>query len=283
MPNQKVSGAASGAIAGAAAGSIVPGIGTVIGGVVGGVAGYFGSADSPDVILPKQIDPQDSAAKSIAGSKSNLPSILELTQSVDVANQDQAMALLERSIPGFKELQKSFLRQAATDINDPYGVPEDVERAISQKAAERGITRGTSGGFNDLSFLADFGRSSLDEGNRRIQRSIQTLSTLRSLTPTISPLSPAAFFINPADQFAADQDYEYALQNAKQGGENSRTAVSNSNNQRVSENLMGALGAYFGGSSFAGLAGNRDTGNFMTTESTDRGSTSQAALDKLTG
>lgn len=225
------SGAASGATAGATFGPWGAAIGGVIGGLFGGK-----KAKAPPVAPP--IDLNAEANKAIAGNTENEDDIESLLARANTFSQDQNIALMEKAMPGYSALAKSLTQTAQDQLADPYGVPQDVEANIARLAGERGISAGTKGEFNNFSLLRDFGISSLQYGQSRIQSAQGITGLLASIAPKVNPLSPLSFYVTPQQQ----ANVAAGNKSAEQAGLNADTAAGNYNQANNWDSLVRAAG-----------------------------------------
>lgn len=242
------SGAASGATAGAAFGPW----GAAIGGVLGG---FFGGSKQKAAPVVAPLDLNAEAKKSIAANSENENSIEALLARANTFNQDQNISLMEQAMPGYGELAKKFTSQADALLTNPYELPKDVESNISRLAAERGISAGTKGEFNDFSLLRDFGINSLQFGQARIGQAQSITQMLANLAPKVNPLSPMSFFVTPQQQ----AQVAAGNQSAQQAGANAETAASNFNGANNWDSIVKAAG-------LLGTLG-KNNGNLATNES----------------
>lgn len=172
------------------------------------------------------IDLNEEARKSIAGNIANQGDIESLLSRSNTFNADQNIELMERAMPGYGALAKRFTGQANELLTDPYSLPKDVETNLARLAAERGISAGTKGEFNDFSLLRDFGINSLNYGQSRINQAQGITQMLASLAPKVNPLSPMNFYVTPAQQAQVA-----AGNQANQQASNNATAAANNYNQ----------------------------------------------------
>ncbi len=247
-------GAASGAAAGAAFGPW--------GAVIGGIAGAFlggKKAKAPDLAPP--VDLNEEAKRAISGNLSNESSIESLLSRANAFNQEQASSLTEKAMPGYGELAKKFTSTANELLNDPYSTPKDVEQNIARLAAERGISAGTKGEFNDFSLLRDFGINSLQYGNARIGQAQSITQMLGALAPKVNPLSPMSMWVTPGQS----ADVAAGNRSAQQASNNANAAADNFNDANSWDSITKAAGflgsnGVFGGAAPAGGASGAGSG-----------------------
>jgi hypothetical protein len=202
---------------------------------------------APQLAAP--IDLNAEARKSIAGNLDNQDSIEALLARANSFNQDQNISLMEKAMPGYGELSKKFTNQATDLLDNLYALPKEVEQNLSRLAAERGISAGTKGEFNDFSLLRDFGINSLQYGNARIGQAQSITQMLANLAPKVNPLSPMAFYVTPGQQA------QVSTQNTsnQQAKNNADAAAANLNNDNTWNGLLKAAGTFMSSGSFQGL------------------------------
>jgi hypothetical protein len=215
--------------------------------------------------LAAPIDLTEQQGKSITGNLRNEGDIEKLISQSNSFTQGQASDLMERAMPGYGKLSAAFTQTAQNDLAHPYDVPKDVTDNLERLAAERGISAGTRGQFNDFSLLRDFGVNSLSYGASKIQQAQSITSMLGSLAPKVNPLSPLSFYVTPGQQ----AQVAAGNTSAQQASNNANAAANNYNN----DNLWGSVSSGVGsivGSAFAqkGSGGGGDTGNLVTTNGT---------------
>ena len=248
MANAKTSGALSGAASGAATGSAFGPWGTVIGGVVGGAIGYFGSKNpkAPTAAPFTPIDVQDEQRKAIAGNLANFDAAASLSTRTNDFNQSEATRLLEKAIPGFGNVQRSLMAKVNQDLNSDTDLPQDVRDKIAQFAGEKGVSRGTAGGFNSFNLVKDFGFNLLDWKQASRARALNTLSTVYGMTPRVNVMSPMASMVDPSTAINVAQVNNTQRYNIDQSLINAQTAFQNDQIAAQNGALSGALSAIGG-------------------------------------
>lgn len=227
MPTNLTS-AASGAVAGAKIGSIVPGVGTAIGAVLGGALGLFsGKQKAPPQAVYQAVDVQEEQRRAIAGNLANFDAAATLAAKGNTFSQSEAARLLEQAIPGFGALQKRLLASVDADLNSQATLPADVQDQIARFAAEKGITRGTSGNFNAFSLVKDFGFNLVDWQQASRARALNTLSTVYGFVPRVNVMSPMASMVDPTTAIQIASQNNQAQFGAAQAGYNAQTAAAN--------------------------------------------------------
>ena len=214
------------------------------------------------------IDLTEQQGKSITGNLRNEGDIEHLISQANTFTQGQASDLMEKAMPGYGKLAAAFTQTAQEDLAHPYDVPKDVTDNLERLAAERGISGGTRGQFNDFSLLRDFGVNSLTYGQSKIAQAQSITSMLGSLAPKVNPLSPLSFYVTPGQQA------QVAAGNAsnQQASNNAQAAASNYNNDNLWGAVTGGVGSIVG-SAFAQSGGGGgggsgvNTGNLVTAPS----------------
>ncbi len=220
--------------------------GSVVVSSVGGA--ILGKQKAPKAAAPVDLNAQ--AQQAISGNISNEGNIESLVSRANSFSQDQNIALMEKAMPGYGALSKSLTATAQSELQDPYSLPKDVQDNISRLAAERGISAGTKGEFNDFSLLRDFGINSLQYGQQRINQAQGITGLLASIAPKVNPLSPMSFYVTPGQeaQVAAGN------QGAQQANLNAQAGASNYNNANLWSSIVRGVGTIAGAS--AGKTGN---------------------------
>lgn len=247
-----LSGAASGATAGAAAGPW----GAVIGGVVGGVAGgFFSKGQKAAASVATPISIQKAQSDALTANLANFGSASKLATQTNTYNQTEANRVLETAMPGVTALRDRLMTSINSDLNSETSMPQEMQDQIARYAAEKGISRGTSGGFNHFSLVKDFGFNLVDWKNAQRARALNTLSSVYGITPRVNPMTPMSSFVGTGD-VAGAQQYNNDI---AQGAENSRTAASNYNASMVNGAMQTAIAA--GGGIFQSMYNKSDNGS----------------------
>ncbi|MFZ9725653.1 MAG: hypothetical protein ACO3DR_00440 [Ilumatobacteraceae bacterium] len=219
-------------MSGAAMGTqILPGWGTAIGAVIGGVAGYFGSkgAKAPDQAQYTPVDPAAVQRQVLGGNAANLAAAQDLASRTNTFNQSESRRLLEQAIPGFSRTQQRMLAQIDEDLMSSNTLPKDVQAQIARFAAEKGVTRGTSGNFNGFNLVKDFGFNLTDWKNASRARALNTLSTVYGMAPRVNPMSPMAMMVDPSTAIGVQTQNNMMGYNVAQAGFNAQASASNYN------------------------------------------------------
>ncbi len=222
--------------------------------VVGSIGGALASKQkAPKAAAP--IDLQAEQSKAVAGNTANEGGIEALLSRANSFNQDQNISLLEKAMPGYSALSKGLTNTAQSELADPYSLPKDVQDNIARLAAERGISAGTKGEFNDFSLLRDFGVNSLQYGQSRINQAEGITGLLASIAPKVNPMSPMSFYVTPgqtADIAAGNTSRQQANLNAGAAADNYN---STSLWGAVTKGVGTLAGAYTGNQAGAGSGG----------------------------
>lgn len=194
-------------------------------------AGSLGAAILNKPKAPKQaevpkLDIAQAQTDAINANLQNFGAAAQIAQQTNDFNQSEATRLLEKAIPGFGSIQKKLLDQVNSDLNSS-GLSADQTAQIQRFAAEKGISRGTSGGFNNFSLVKDFGFNLVDWENAKRARSLSTLSTVFGMAPRVNPTSPMAMLVSPDAAFGAQSRNAEMAYNAAQGGYNAQAAADN--------------------------------------------------------
>ncbi len=250
---------------GAATGAAFGPWGAVIGGGVGLLSSLFDKQKAAPTtpFTPSTFTPTDLGAaqqKSITNNAAALPGVNSLLGASNTFQQGQANSLMEQAIPGWSKLQSQLTNLTTQTATNPYQLPPDVTQNLSRIAAERGISAGTRGQFNDFSLLRDLGVNSLQYGQSRIQQAQGLAQTLVGLSPRVNPMSPLSFLIGPQQEAqimqqnnsgaqATQQYNEAGARGVNQSGANAATAAQNFNTNNTWQSILqgifagGVLGA----------------------------------------
>lgn len=228
----------------------IPAVTSILGGI-------FNKKKAPATapFIPVDVgDEQKKAVESNLGAQDDIEQLLERANKF---SQGQASSLMEQALPGFGNLQKKFMETSAGLLDDPYNLPKDVEQNLARLAAERGISAGTRGQFNDFSLLRDFGINQLQYGASRIGQAQSVFSTLAQLAPRVNPLSPMSFYVTPDTAIQTQMQNRVQQQAVQQGANNAQAAASNWNRQNLWQGITDAV--MMGSSIFGSPRGNLAT------------------------
>ena len=208
------------------------------------------------------VDLQEEQTKAIEGNLANQAKIESLVSSTNTFNQSQATSMMEQAIPGFSALQSKLMATTNDLLTNPYDLPKDVQTNLERLAAERGVSAGTRGTFNEFSLLRDLGVNSLQYGQSRINQAGGLAGIISSIAPKANVMSPLSFYNTP-QQYAANQQLTNANNQAvAQGAINANLAATNYQNAGIANAITG----------LAGVAGSVDWGKL--------GGSQQAATGK---
>ncbi len=180
----------------------------------------------------------------IQGNLSNSDSIEQLISRGNAFNTSQAINIQNQVMPGYQALSKSLSDRAQTLASHPYDVPQEVQDNIARIAAEKGISAGTRGQFNDFSLLRDFGVNELAYGQSNIQQSQQLTGLLAAIAPKVNPMSPLSFYVTPAQGVATVSNNNAQAQAIAQGQINAQNAATNAGNADVLGSLTKLAGLF---------------------------------------
>ena len=183
--------------------------------------------------MPEEVDSSAVYSESISSFLQNFPQLLAMSTTANEASLTSQLNAMEKAIPGLGATIKGLVAQVQTDQKSLASgtLPQETQDFLSQKAAEMGVTRGTSGGFNSFSLLKDFGTSTMDYQNNLSSRISSTLNTLNQFVPTSNFVSPTTFMMSPTAITQQKQTYNNNITSLNQSYLN---AVNNANNYNKS-------------------------------------------------
>jgi len=224
-----------GAIAGAAI--------SVVGGAVNANqakkhAGQVAQYDNPNIA--------DVQGEALGANLANQSSIENLISQGNSFQANQLLDLQQKILPGFADLQHSLTSRAQTLTDHPYDVPKEVQDNIARIAAERGISAGTRGQFNDFSLLRDFGVNELQYGQSAINQAQSLTGLLATIAPKVNPMSPLSFYVTPAQALSNTTNNAAQNQAIAQGSINAQNAASAAGNADLWGSLTKIAGLYAG-------------------------------------
>ena len=188
------------------------------------------------------VDLQEEQTKAIEGNLANQAKIESLVSSTNTFDQSQATSMMEQAIPGFTALQGKLMATTNDLLTNPYDLPKDVQTNLERLAAERGVSAGTRGTFNEFSLLRDLGVNSLQYGQSRINQAGGLAGIISSIAPKANVMSPLSFYNTPA-QYAANQATTNANNQATtQGAINANLAATNYQNAGIANAITGLAG-----------------------------------------
>lgn len=212
---------------------------TVIGGAI---SSNQAKKKAGNVVQMTPVDLQQEQRDAIAGNIENQGSIEQLLQRSNTFQQGQASSLAEQAMPGLGALSQSLTKRAQTMADNPFDVPVEVTKNLERLAAERGISAGTRGQFNDFSLLRDFGVNSLQYGQANIQGAQSITSLLSSIAPKVNPMSPLSFYVTPQQNAATTTENNTNNQAIAQGRINAQNAAANQGSTDLWANLSKLAG-----------------------------------------
>lgn len=196
----------------------------------GSIAGaIFGKQKAAPVVQPKEINIGQAVGDSLNANLQNFGSAKRLSKMQNDFASSEGIRMLDKAIPGFSGLQSKLMSSIKSDLNSQDSLPTEVSDNIARLAAEKGISRGTSGNFNQFSLVRDFGFNLVDWKNAQRARALNTLSSVYGMAPRVNPMTPMATFVDPNSALQAQGANNANAQAAAQGGANSQTAASNYN------------------------------------------------------
>lgn len=197
---------------------------------------------TPDTVDYKPVDLQAEQTKAIQGNLSNENSIENLLSRSNKFAQTQASDLMEQAIPGYTKFAQGLLKSGQQALDNPYAVPQDVQDNLTRIAAERGISRGTRGQFNQYSALRDLGVNMLDYGNANFNRAVSALSAVSGTAPRINPMSPMSFYVTPGQAIQNTTNNNTQAQAIGQGAANAQAGTTNYNQQNLWDSISKGIG-----------------------------------------
>ena len=206
----------------------------------------------------KPVDLQEEQTKALDGNIANQAKIESLVSSTNTFNQSQATSMMESAIPGFSALQSKLMTTTNVLLTNPYDLPKDVQTNLERLAAERGVSAGTRGTFNEFSLLRDLGVNSLQYGQSRINQAGGLAGIISSIAPKANVMSPLSFYNTP-QQYIQNQQMNNANDQAvRQGAINANLAAANYQNAGIANAITG----------LAGVAGSVDWGKLGGSQKT---------------
>lgn len=222
-----------GAIAGAA-------ISVVGGAIASNKAKKKAGAEAP--YTPVDLQAEQSAA--LTGNLQSQGAIEALLKRSDEFAGEQALSLEDKTMPGFSNLRSKLSETSSSLLDNPYDLPKDVQDNLSRIAAERGISAGTRGQFNEFSLLRDFGINSIQYGQQRIGQAQGIAGLLSSISPKVNPMSPLGFYVTPQQNAGNTTNNNQTQQAVRQSANNANAAAQNANNATWGNLINGATGLF---------------------------------------
>lgn len=221
--------------------------------VVGGAINNNKAKQNAGKVAPYQnVDLGQVQAGAVQGNIDNSSSIEQLVSRANSFNANQAVSLQNTTMPGYSDLAKSLSGRAQTLADHPYDVPKEVQDNIARIAAERGISAGTRGQFNDFSLLRDFGVNQLQYGASNLNQAQSLTGLLATIAPKVNPASPLAFYVTPAQAVSSVTNNNTQNQAIAQGAINAQNAATNAGNADTLAALSKIAGLYAGSKTSSG-------------------------------
>jgi hypothetical protein len=238
---------------------------------------------APKTAEYKPVDLQEEQRKALAGNMENMPEIEALTSRSNTFAQGQASSLMEQALPGWGNLQKKLTSTTDSLLTNPYDLPEDVQNNLERLAAERGISAGTRGQFNDFSLMRDFGINSLQYGQSRINQASGLTQLLASTAPRVNPISPLSFMVTPQAQAEETRNNNTQKQAIDQGAYNAEAAANNAKWAAYSSALSSMAGSFSGAWAMQGTSASTPESKHAAAQTAGRNSGYQDILKYNTG
>lgn len=212
--------------------------------VIGGaVSSNQAKKKAGNVAQYESVNLQQEQFDALQGNLGAQSTIEDLLTRSNAFQQSQSNTLAEQAMPGYGALSQSLTQRAQSMADNPYDVPVEVTKNLERLAAERGISAGTRGQFNDFSLLRDFGVNSLQYGQANIQGAQSITSLLSSIAPKVNPMSPLAFYVTPQQNAGNTTANNRENQAIAQGGINAQNAAANQASTDLWSNLSQLAGA----------------------------------------
>lgn len=216
---------------------------SVVGGAISSNQAKKGAGNVAQYQPPSVAGTQTEAINANAGNETGIENLISRGNAFSA---QQALSLQNTTMPGYSALAKSLSSRAQTLADHPYDVPQEVQDNIGRIAAEKGISAGTRGQFNDFSLLRDFGVSELQYGAQNISSAQQLTATLAAIAPKVNPMSPLSFYVTPTTALANATNNNTQAQAIAQGAVNAQNAASNAGNADIFGSLSKIAGLYAG-------------------------------------
>lgn len=210
-------------------------------------SGLFGKKKAPAAIPTKEVNLQEEQRKALEGNLANQDQIEDLLTKANKFSQTQASDLMELAAPGYSKLSSSILKAGQEKIDNPYDLPEEFIANLDRLGAERGVSRGTRGQFNQYDIQRDIGVNMLEFGKSNFAQALNALTTVSGTAPRISPMSPLSMYVTPQQTAQVAAGNNANNQATAQAGANSQTAASNFNTQNLWDSLAQAAGVLTAG------------------------------------
>lgn len=219
-----------------------------------GLLDFLGGS-APDAVKLEQTDFQEEQRRAVRGNVEAMPDIEELVSRSNRFSQGQALDIIEQAVPGFANMQQRFMDLSTDLLDNAYNLPPEVTANLERQAAERGISIGGKGQFQDFSLLRDFGINQLEYGMQRQQQALNTFQSIVAQSPRINPLSPASMFVSPQEQAQLTFQQNQANQQIAQGAANARAEARNNAIGNIMSTVATVAGAALTGGASLGVQG----------------------------
>ena len=195
------------------------------------------------------LNPSTQTKDALTATQDNQAQAQQVESATNTFQQGQANSMMEQALPGWGKLQSSLMSTTQDLLKNPYSLPDDVQQNLERVAAEKGISAGTRGQFNQFSLLRDLGVNELQYGQNRIAQAGNLSNLLASTAPRVNPMSPLSYMVTPGQETAAlmqNNDYRQASENAQVGLSNYKTQLLMDANSQYNAQLGSIWGGAFG-------------------------------------
>lgn len=133
----------------------------------------------------KTVDVGQETKDAFTENLANLPTVAEFASKFNELSTEQMSAALEKMMPGYLKLRDQTTANITSMAKGE--VPTGVENLLARKAAERGITLGTSGSeFQSFDELRNLGLTSLDMTQRGLDAAMRWIDSTAAKTPVFN-------------------------------------------------------------------------------------------------
>jgi hypothetical protein len=168
---------------------------------------------APSAPAPNAQEATFSAANALGA---NMGILQGVSGSINSFNQTEATRLAEQATPGLSALNARLMSEANAALDSQNKLPQDVINQISQFAAERGISRGTAGQFEDLSLVRDFGLNLTSWRQSQQQQAASLSGQAVANSPRVNPMSPLQLAISPSQLLESQTQYNAGIEASNQ-------------------------------------------------------------------
>jgi hypothetical protein len=191
-------------------------VGIAAGGSIGSLTqGLFGKRKAPAYTEYENVDVGKEAGKAIQGNLDNWGDISDLVDKTNTFNATQQKGMLETALPGWNSMSRKMVGSYGDMFqnlaSNPYGMPSGLESNIERLAAERGISTGGRGQFQDYSLLRDFGEGAIGNMAYTSQLFDSMTNALMGVAnfSAAAPVTAQSFFVTPEQQIAQTEQANY--------------------------------------------------------------------------